>query len=92
VYALLRERMADEYDIPTTDDVIDAVLEIARAFHVAALRQAKRDALAAAVQRVEAMPVYLVDVRRDAFDQPQHRQTVGLTEVIAAIKGTDDGE
>lgn len=40
-----------------------------------------------AVSLVEALPVYLVDVRRDAFDQPQYKQTVGLAEVIAAIKG-----
>ena len=80
MYALLRERMADEYDIPTTDEVIDAVLEIARAFHVAALRQAERDALAGAVQRVEALPCW------GSAEQ-------GMWErCIAAIKGTDDGE
>ena len=31
VYALLRERMADEYDIPTTDEIIDAALDVADA-------------------------------------------------------------
>jgi hypothetical protein len=31
VYALLRQRMADEFDFPTTDEVIDAALEVADA-------------------------------------------------------------
>jgi hypothetical protein len=50
----------------------------------------QRDALAAAVQRVEALAILLVNVRLDFYDPDDYQQAVLLSEVIAAITGGAD--
>lgn len=53
----------------------------------ACYEQGQRDAIAAAVQRVEALEVSLIDVRFNPDDPHKFRQAVLLSECIAAIKG-----
>jgi len=53
-------------------------------------QEIKAEALREAVQRVEEMPIHLVDVRFDMDDEPDYRQTVELAAVIAAIKGVSE--
>ena len=45
----------------------------------------RSEGLSAARDAVAALPVVLVDIRRDAFDEQQYRQAVVLDDALAAI-------
>jgi hypothetical protein len=52
----------------------------------ACYEQGQRDAIAAAVQRVEELEVSLIDVRFNPDDPQDHRQAVLLSRCIAAVR------
>ena len=53
----------------------------------ACYEQGQRDALAAAVQRVEELEVFLIDTRFNRDDPHNFQQGALLSQCIAAIKG-----
>ena len=72
---------ADERERWTDEDRVEMVRDAAKARTLADLRA-----------KVDRLPVYLVDARRDPKDAPLHAVTVHLRDVLAVIDGSSDGQ